>query len=118
MKRSLERILTTHTGSLPRPDDLMPLLRAKEAGEAYDAGALAAQVKLAVAEAVRMQAAAGVDIVNDGEMSKPSYATYVKDRLAGFQGEKSSGLRAADLADFPSFTKPETGVIKAVVEVS
>ena len=105
MKRSLERILTTHTGSLPRPDDLMPLLRAKEAGEAYDAGALAAQVKLAVAEAVRMQAAAGVDIVNDGEMSKPSYATYVKDRLAGFQGEKSSGLRAADLADFPSFSK-------------
>jgi 5-methyltetrahydropteroyltriglutamate--homocysteine methyltransferase len=105
MKRSSERILTTHTGSLPRPDDLMASLRAKEAGETYDAATLAAQVKSAVAEAVRMQAAAGIDIVNDGEMSKPSYATYVKDRLAGFTGEKSSGLRAADLAEFPSFTK-------------
>src|SRR5579863_2108486 len=113
MKRSLERILTTHTGSLPRPDDLMALLRAKEAGEAYDAGALASQIKSSVAEAVRMQAAAGVDIVNDGEMGKPSYATYVKDRLAGFEGGKSEGLRAADLAEFPSFTKRggrETGV--------
>lgn len=113
MKRSSERILTTHTGSLPRPDDLMPLLRAKESGETYAAAALAAQVKSAVSEAVRMQVAAGIDIVNDGEMSKPSYATYVKDRLAGFAGEKSSGLRAADLAEFPSFTKRggrETGV--------
>jgi 5-methyltetrahydropteroyltriglutamate--homocysteine methyltransferase len=105
MKRSSERILTTHTGSLPRPEDLMASLRAKEAGEAYDAATLTAQVKSAVAEAVRTQAAAGIDIVNDGEMSKPSYATYVKDRLAGFTGEKSSGLRAADLAEFPSFTK-------------
>ena len=91
MKRSTERILTTHTGSLPRPDNLMPLLRAKEAGEAYDAAALATQVKSAVAEAVRMQVAAGIDIVNDGEMSKPSYATYVKDRLAGFAGRKKLG---------------------------
>src|ERR1700723_584072 len=104
MKRSLERILTTHAGSLPRPDDLMPLLRAKEAGEAYDGGALAAQVKLAVAEAVRMQAAAGVDIVNDGEMSKPSYATYVKDRLAGFGGTRNTFVYQ-DLADFPNLAK-------------
>jgi 5-methyltetrahydropteroyltriglutamate--homocysteine methyltransferase len=113
MKRSSQRILTTHTGSLPRPDDLMALLRAKEAGEAYDAAALASQIKSSVAEAVQMQAAAGVDIVNDGEMSKPSYATYVKDRLAGFEGGKSAGLRAADLAEFPSFAKRggrETGV--------
>jgi 5-methyltetrahydropteroyltriglutamate--homocysteine methyltransferase len=113
MKRSSQRILTTHTGSLPRPDNLMPLLRAKEAGEAYDDAAFAAQVKSAVAEAVKMQVAAGVDIVNDGEMSKPSYATYVKDRLAGFTGEKSAGLRAADLAEFLSFAKRggrETGV--------
>src|SRR5512146_498540 len=113
MKRSSERILTTHTGSLPRPDDLMELLRAKEAGEAHDKEALAARVKSAVAEAVKMQAAAGIDIVNDGEMGKPSYATYVKDRLAGFAGEKSAGLRAADLGDFPSFARRggrETGV--------
>jgi 5-methyltetrahydropteroyltriglutamate--homocysteine methyltransferase len=105
MKRSSERILTTHTGSLPRPDALMPILRAKEAGETYDPADFSAQVKLAVTDAVGRQVAAGIDIVNDGEMSKPSYATYVKDRLAGFQGEKSSGLRAGDLADFPSFTK-------------
>ncbi len=113
MKRSSQRILTTHTGSLPRPDELMALLRAREAGEPCDAAALAARIKSAVAETVQRQAAAGVDIVNDGEMSKPSYATYVKDRLAGFAGEKSSGLRAADLAEFPSFTKRggrETGV--------
>ena len=113
MKRSSQRILTTHTGSLPRPEDLMEILRAKEADETYDAPALASRVKSSVADAVRMQTAAGIDIVNDGEMSKPSYATYVKDRLAGFAGEKSSGLRAADLAEFPSFTKRggrETGV--------
>jgi 5-methyltetrahydropteroyltriglutamate--homocysteine methyltransferase len=72
MKRSSERILTTHTGSLPRPDHLLPLLRAKEAGEVYDPAILASHVRSAVAEAVQMQIAAGIDIVNDGEMSKPS----------------------------------------------
>jgi 5-methyltetrahydropteroyltriglutamate--homocysteine methyltransferase len=113
MRRSSQRILTTHTGSLPRPDSLMAHFRAKEAGEEYDAAALASCIKSSVAEAVQKQAAAGIDIVNDGEMSKPSYATYVKDRLAGFAGEKSAALRAADLAEFPSFTKRggrETGV--------
>ncbi|MGH8011462.1 MAG: cobalamin-independent methionine synthase II family protein [Candidatus Binataceae bacterium] len=105
MKRSSQRILTTHTGSLPRPDDLIALLRAKEAGELADASAFDVRVKSAVAETVRMQADAGVDIVNDGEMSKPSYSTYVKDRLSGFGGEKSAQLWAADLADFPQFTK-------------
>src|SRR5271167_4373939 len=113
MKRSSQRILTTHTGSLPRPDDLIGLLQAKEKGEVYNAAALAAQIKSSVAEIVRMQAAAGIDIVNDGEMGKPSYATYVKDRLAGFEGGKSAALRAADLAEFPTFAKRggrETGV--------
>jgi 5-methyltetrahydropteroyltriglutamate--homocysteine methyltransferase len=113
MKRSSQRILTTHTGSLPRPDDLIALLRAKEAGEAYDATVLASQIKKSVAEVVQAQAAAGVDIVNDGEMGKPSYATYVKDRLAGFEGGKSAGIKATDLAEFPTFAKRsgrETGV--------
>jgi 5-methyltetrahydropteroyltriglutamate--homocysteine methyltransferase len=113
MKRSSERILTTHTGSLPRPADLAALLQTKEAGEPQDSAAFAARVKSAVAEAVTRQVAAGVDIVNDGEMGKPSYSTYVKDRLSGFGGEKSSRLLAADLAEFPSFTKRggrETGV--------
>ncbi|MGH7986662.1 MAG: cobalamin-independent methionine synthase II family protein [Candidatus Binataceae bacterium] len=105
MKRSSQRILTTHTGSLPRPDDLFTRLRAKEAGELADAGAFDARVKTAVGEIVRKQAETGVDIVNDGEMSKPSYSTYVKDRLSGFGGEKSAQLWAADLVDFPEFTK-------------
>lgn len=105
MKRGNERILTTHTGSLPRPDDLMALLRAKESGEAYDAGALAERVRSSVAATVARQARAGIDIVNDGEMGKPSYATYVKDRLTGFAGGKSAPIFAADLGEFPSFTK-------------
>ena len=106
MKRSTERILTTHTGSLPRPDDLITLLRQKEAGELTDTAALEARVKSAVAESVRKQVEAGIDIVNDGEMGKPSYSTYVKDRLSGFDGsEKSAPLFAADLTDYRDFTK-------------
>jgi 5-methyltetrahydropteroyltriglutamate--homocysteine methyltransferase len=114
MKRSTDRILTTHTGSLPRPDDLVTLLRRKEAGELEDSTVLGARTRSAVAEAVRKQIEAGVDIVNDGEMGKPSYSTYVKDRLSGFDGsEKSERLWAADLAEFRDFIKRggrETGV--------
>jgi 5-methyltetrahydropteroyltriglutamate--homocysteine methyltransferase len=114
MKRSTDRILTTHTGSLPRPDDLLTMLQHKEAGEAFDPVALAARAKSGVAEIVRKQIEAGVDIVNDGEMGKPSYSTYVKDRLSGFEGaEKSAPLRAADLAEFRNFARRganETGV--------
>jgi len=106
MKRSTDRILTTHTGSLPRPNDLLEILRKKELREPHDEAALAARVKSAVAEIVRKQIGAGIDIVNDGEMGKPSYSTYVKDRLSGFDGsEKSAPLLAADLGDFRDFTK-------------
>ena len=86
MRKSTERFLTTHTGSLPRPDDLIRMMYAKEEGVPVDRAALTARVRAAVAEVVKKQADAGIDIVNDGEMSKPSYATYVKDRLAGFGG--------------------------------
>jgi 5-methyltetrahydropteroyltriglutamate--homocysteine methyltransferase len=114
MKRSTDRILTTHTGSLPRPDDLLTMLQQKESGEAFDPAALAARVKSAVAEIVRKQMEAGVDIVNDGEMGKPSYSTYVKDRMSGFDAtEKSAQLRAADLGEFRNFARRgagETGV--------
>ncbi|MBV8451310.1 MAG: epoxyalkane--coenzyme M transferase, partial [Deltaproteobacteria bacterium] len=114
MKHSTERILTTHTGSLPRPDELLTMLQHKESGEAFDPAVLAGRVKSAVAEIVRMQMDAGVDIVNDGEMGKPSYSTYVKDRLSGFEGsEKSAPLRATDLAEFRNFARrgaSETGV--------
>ena len=75
MRRSTERFLTTHTGSLPRPDDLIRIMFAKEEGVPVEAAALAARVRSAVEEVVRKQAAAGIDVVNDGEVSKPSYAT-------------------------------------------
>lgn len=96
-----DRILTTHTGSLPRPDDLVQLMWAKEDGLPLDGAAVAARIESAVAECVRRQAEAGLAIVNDGEMSKPSYATYVKDRLDGFGGESVQSYFFADLADFP-----------------
>src|SRR6202022_2665393 len=84
MIRSTERFLTTHTGSLPRPDDLIRIMHAKEEGVPVEGQALAARVRTAVAEIVKKQADVGIDIVNDGETSKPSYATYVTDRLNGF----------------------------------
>jgi 5-methyltetrahydropteroyltriglutamate--homocysteine methyltransferase len=104
VKRSGERFLTTHTGSLPRPDDLVRIMFAKEEGIPVDGDALAARIKTAVAEVVGKQAEAGVDIVNDGELSKPSYATYIKDRLAGFGGE-SHPLTYQDLVDFPDLAR-------------
>ena len=104
MKRSTERFLTTHTGSLPRPDDLVRMMFAKEEGVPVDADALSARIKEAVAEIVEKQAAAGIDIVNDGEISKPSYATYIKDRLSGFAGE-SRPLTYQDLVDFPDLAR-------------
>ena len=104
MIRSTERFLTTHTGSLPRPDDLIRMMYAKEEGVPVEREALAARVRAAVAEVVRKQVEAGVDIVNDGEMSKPSYATYVKDRLAGFGGTGNTFVYQ-DLAGFPNLAK-------------
>ena len=86
MKRSTERFLTTHTGSLPRPDDLVRMMYANEEGVPVDRPALAARVRSAVLEVVQRQCDAGIDVVNDGELSKPSYATYIKDRLNGFGG--------------------------------
>ena len=100
MRRSTERFLTTHTGSLPRPDDLIRAMYAKEEGVPVDRAALAARVREAVAEVVGKQVEAGIDLVNDGEMSKPSYATYVKDRLAGFGGTGNTFVYQ-DLAAFP-----------------
>jgi 5-methyltetrahydropteroyltriglutamate--homocysteine methyltransferase len=102
--RSTERFLSTHTGSLPRPEDLIRIMYAKEEGVPVERAALAAQVRTAVAEVVKKQAAAGVDLVNDGEMSKPSYATYVKDRLNGFGGTGNTFVYQ-DLAEFPNLAK-------------
>jgi 5-methyltetrahydropteroyltriglutamate--homocysteine methyltransferase len=104
MKRSSERFLTTHTGSLPRPEDLIRMMYAKEEGVPVDAAALAERVASAVEEVVRKQAEAGVDVINDGEMSKPSYATYIKDRLSGFGGAGNTFVYQ-DLVEFPTLAK-------------
>jgi 5-methyltetrahydropteroyltriglutamate--homocysteine methyltransferase len=100
MKRSTERILTTHTGSLPRPVDLTTTLEALDAGTAIDPEAFDTRVRRAVADIVRKQVEAGVDIVSDGEQGKVGYSTYVKHRLTGFEGQSSVPVRA-DWADFP-----------------
>lgn len=104
MKRSVKKILTTHTGSLPRPADLLSLLSAKEAGTLADRAGFNNAVRDAVAETVRKQVEAGVDVINDGEMSKPGYSTYVKDRLSGFEGQSTplTGM-LADIKDFPEY---------------
>jgi 5-methyltetrahydropteroyltriglutamate--homocysteine methyltransferase len=100
MKRSTDRILTTHTGSLPRPADLTAMLEALDTGAALDAAAFEARVRRAVADIVRMQVEAGVDVVNDGEQGKVGYSTYVRHRLTGFDGKAGVATRA-DWADFP-----------------
>jgi 5-methyltetrahydropteroyltriglutamate--homocysteine methyltransferase len=104
MKRSTERFLTTHTGSLPRPEDLVRSMFAREEGVPVDLATLKARIRSAVAAVVERQAETGIDIVNDGEVSKPSYATYIKDRLNGFGGD-SRPLVYQDLVDFPELAR-------------
>jgi 5-methyltetrahydropteroyltriglutamate--homocysteine methyltransferase len=108
MQQSKDRFLTTHTGSLPRPDDLIRIMYAKEEGVPVDPKPLADHIKSAVAEVVRKQAEAGVDLINDGEMSKPSYATYIKDRLDGFGGTGNTFIYQ-DLAEFPRLERKVFG---------
>ena len=86
MKRSTERILTTHTGSLSRPADLRAMLQAREKGDAVDEKVFAERVRSAVSECVAKQAEAGIDIVSDGELGKPNFVMYVTNRLSGMEG--------------------------------
>src|SRR5215510_6403262 len=86
MKRSTERILTTHTGSLARPPELLQMLLAREEGQPVDPGVFDATVRRAVAEKVKRQVEVGLAVVNDGEQSKISFATYIMQRLQGFGG--------------------------------
>ena len=95
-------IRTTHVGSLPRSQAVTDGVFAKENNEPYDPEALAATIRAAVDEVVRRQVDAGIDVVSDGEMSKISYATYIKDRITGFDGD-SPRNPPADLQAFPSF---------------
>jgi 5-methyltetrahydropteroyltriglutamate--homocysteine methyltransferase len=104
----MNRIRTTHSGSLPRPAAFLPLVLARETGEAVDEDTFRAEEAAAVRETVRLQAEAGVDVLNDGEVSKPSYATYQKDRLTGFGADSSvqSTLAAVmDFSEFPDFAE-------------
>jgi 5-methyltetrahydropteroyltriglutamate--homocysteine methyltransferase len=98
---SVDRFPTTHVGSLPRAQDLVDLVFAKEGGQHVDEAALAARIEQAVQHVVDRQAEAGIDIINDGEQSKPSYATYIKDRLNGFGGAGNSYV-FQDIEDFPT----------------
>jgi 5-methyltetrahydropteroyltriglutamate--homocysteine methyltransferase len=102
MQTSRERILTTHVGSLPRPPELRDLLVKKDQGQPYDKAALDRLTRQAVVDIVRRQVAVGIDIVNDGEMSKPGYSTYVADRLTGFGGHVPAKPRL-DTRDHPNF---------------
>ena len=102
MKTSEDRILTTHVGSLPRPAALRELLVRKDRGESYDEAEFERLSREAVAAIVRRQAAVGIDIVNDGEMSKPGYSTYVADRLSGFAGHEPAKPRL-DTGEHPNF---------------
>jgi len=108
VKRSTEHILTTHTGSLPRPPELTAALQRRDRGEGEDAG-LDAQIRDAVADIVRRQADAGVTVVNDGEAGKIGYSTYVKERLEGFGGTGGLAGMPADMIEFPEFMQRVMG---------
>jgi 5-methyltetrahydropteroyltriglutamate--homocysteine methyltransferase len=95
-----DRILTTHAGSLPRPDDLADMIWARTDGQEVDQAALDARIDAAVREIVDKQRAAGVDILSDGELSKTGFSTYVNERFSGFDGR--SEFQADDVADFPN----------------
>ena len=100
----MSKVLTTHVGSLPRSQEVVDFIFAREKNTPYDAAAFDECMTAAVSETVRKQVAAGIDIVSDGETSKISYATYVKDRYTGFDGDSPRNA-PADLKLFPSFLK-------------
>jgi len=102
MKHALDRILTTHVGSLPRPQQVLDALIAMESEAGIDPAAFDAVMRGAVREVVARQHASGIDVVSDGEQSKASYANYIRHRLSGF-GERGPALCGADLLEFPGF---------------
>ncbi len=106
----MAKIRTTHVGSLPRGDELTPLLLARDKGEPYDAADFDAKVSAAVDEAVRHQVEAGVSVVSDGELGKVGYSTYMIERLSGFGGHIDR-RPAADLAEVPEFARKLSGIM-------
>src|SRR5262245_4073617 len=103
MKHSTERILTTHTGSLARPPELLQMLLARDEGQPVDLGAFDAAVHRAVAEKVQRQAEIGLAVVNDGEQSKVSFATYIRERLHGFGGADEPRPVSLEAREFPTY---------------
>ena len=104
MKRSTDRILTTHTGSLPRPKDLLTLLQEREEGRARGEAALHDRTRSAVLDVVKKQTDTGLSVINDGEQGRADYTIYVKDRLTGFSGE-SSPWPNTDAEEFPEWAE-------------
>jgi 5-methyltetrahydropteroyltriglutamate--homocysteine methyltransferase len=107
MKRSTDRILTTHCGSLARPKDLLDMMKAKVNGDPYDETAYPQRVQAAVAEVVRKQGECGIDVVTDGEQGKPGFFAYVRERLTGFEAKSPQRGAwkqwAAEVATFPEY---------------
>ncbi|MGH6768646.1 MAG: epoxyalkane--coenzyme M transferase [Xanthobacteraceae bacterium] len=115
MKRSADRILTTHVGSLPRPADLLAMMEAKEKGGTLDAKAYDTRLREAVAEIVNKQVALGIDVIDDGEYSKPSFVTYINERLGGFEVDKESTgqshwLKSREALAFPEYYSTPAGL--------
>jgi 5-methyltetrahydropteroyltriglutamate--homocysteine methyltransferase len=108
MKRSSERILTTHVGSLPRPPDLLDMVQTKEQGKPIDEKAHAAKLSAAVKDIVRKQVELGIDVIDDGEFGKPSFVSYVNERLGGFEADtkvarQSPWVTSREARSFPEF---------------
>jgi len=118
MKRSTDRILTTHVGSLPRPPELIALVRAKLRGETVDPQTHAAVLKAAVAGIVAKQVELGVDVIDDGEYGKPSFVSYGNERLGGFTPRSGGGgvspwAHSREAITFPEFYQTQMGSVSA-----
>jgi 5-methyltetrahydropteroyltriglutamate--homocysteine methyltransferase len=114
MKRSTDRILTTHAGSLPRPSDLLAMGEARQDGRSVDAAAYEARLTQAVGEIVRKQADLGTDIIDDGEYGKPGFVTYMNERLSGFEVDRARTGRSPwegsrEVKSFPEFYAETAG---------
>jgi 5-methyltetrahydropteroyltriglutamate--homocysteine methyltransferase len=114
MKRSSDRILTTHVGSLPRPADLLAMMDAKEKGAGFDAAVHAQRLTSAVGEIVRKQVELGIDVIDDGEYGKPSFVTYMNERLGGFEvdtgtASRSNWSQSREALSFPEFYNSPQG---------
>src|SRR5215469_6686994 len=105
IQQNVDHIQTTHIGSLPRPHDLLDLMKAKFNGQPYDRNAYDAMLKRSVAEVVRKQAECGIDIVTDGEFSKPGFFTYIRERLGGFESRPDINIKLfqQEVAAFPEY---------------